>query len=196
MIKVVVQFMGSILVVIIPCLTKLFSKKILYRAMAGYAGDNQIRTDEKRQQQPPLTDRLRQPDTDENQCAGQNPNQAVQQSVHAAIEPQIGKKLQNLCGRGILKRDSAGHEQFDTGKTAMKSLRGKFFLPLFAQGVMHLFTELHRHRIRLAIFVKSDGLAEVVHDHLAGIAPRHVLLELDADSRVNRAIHIFIQQRQ
>ena len=64
--------------------------------MAREAGDNQIGADEKRQQQPPLTDRLRQPDTNENQCAGQNPNQAVQQPVHAGIEPPIGKKLQPL----------------------------------------------------------------------------------------------------
>src|SRR5690242_795142 len=56
-----------------------------------------------------------------------------------------------------------------------------FFLPLLAQDIMQMRAEPHRHRIRPAILVKRDGLADVVHHHLAGIAARHVLLELRAD---------------
>ena len=49
---------------------------------------------------------------------------------------------------------------------------------------------------RLAIFVERDGFADVVHDDLAGVAPRHVLLEFLADGGVHCAIHIFIQHLQ
>ena len=163
--------------------------------MASDTGDNQIHTDEKRKQQPPLIGHFRQPDADQNQCAGQHPNQAVQQPVHAGIEPQIEKKLQNMEG-GKFADDPAGNKPIAVGETAIKSLCRKFFFPLFAQGVVHLLAELHRHRIRLAVFVKRNGLTDVVHDHLAGIAARHVFLKFLADGRINRAVYIFIQHRQ
>ena len=81
-----------------------------------------------------------------------------------------------------------GWERIAISRTAAKSLCWKFFFPFFAQCVVHPVAELNRHRIRLAVLEECDGLADVVHDHLAGIAARHVLLELDTDSRVNRAI--------
>ena len=91
--KIIVQFIRLILVVIITrCFTKLLFQIVLYRTKASDARDNQISADQKREQQPPLADRLRQPDADEYQSAGQNPYQAV----HAGIEPSACKKLQSL----------------------------------------------------------------------------------------------------
>ena len=50
--------------------------------------------------------------------------------------------------------------------------------------------------IWLAFLVERDGLADVVHDHLAGIAPSQVFLELFADGRVHRALHVLVQRRK
>jgi hypothetical protein len=36
--------------------------------------------------------------------------------------------------------------------------------------------------VRFAFLVERDGLADVVHNHLAGIAPGHVFLELRSTS--------------
>jgi len=49
---------------------------------------------------------------------------------------------------------------------------------------------------RLAVLAEGDGLAEVVHHHLARIAPRHVLLELGAEGGIHRAVHVVVEQRE
>ena len=67
--------------------------------------------------------------------------------------------------------------------------------PLLERG-MEPAAELDRHGVRLAFLVKRDGLADVVHDHLARVAASHMLLELFADGRVHRAVHVFVQGRQ
>ncbi len=45
-----------------------------------------------------------------------------------------------------------------------------------------------------ALLIERDGLADVVHNHLAGVAPGHVSLELLADGRIHSAIHVFVQR--
>jgi hypothetical protein len=68
------------------------------------------------------------------------------------------------------------------------------FLPALAQRGVEAVAKCHRQFIRLAILIERDGLADVVHDHLAGAASGHVLLEIGAEARVNRAVHVFVQQ--
>ena len=68
------------------------------------------------------------------------------------------------------------------------------FLPAPAQRGVETAAKCHRQLIRLAVLVERDGLADVVHDYLAGIAPGHVFLELSAEARLNRAVHVFVQQ--
>lgn len=46
----------------------------------------------------------------------------------------------------------------------------------------------------LAHPVQSDCLADIVHDHPAGIAVCHVLLELLADCRIHCTIRVFVQR--
>jgi len=70
------------------------------------------------------------------------------------------------------------------------------FFPPFAQQVVEMFAKLHRQVVRFAILVERDGLADVVDDDLAGIAAREMFLELLANGRVGRAVHVLIQQRQ
>jgi hypothetical protein len=53
-----------------------------------------------------------------------------------------------------------------------------------------------REVVGTPLLVERDGLADVVHDDLARIAAGHVLLELVADGRIHRAIHVFIQERE
>ena len=67
------------------------------------------------------------------------------------------------------------------------------FLPSLPQGGVQSVPENNGQLHGLALFVQSYRLSDVVHDHLAGVAPRHMLLELFADGRVYRAIHEFIQ---
>ena len=44
--------------------------------------------------------------------------------------------------------------------------------------------------------VKGDGLADIIHHHLAGVAAGHVFFELRADGRIYRALHVFVQRRK
>jgi len=68
--------------------------------------------------------------------------------------------------------------------------------PLFAKRIVQPVTEGNGQFVRLSRFVERDRLADVVHNHLAWVAARHVFLELLADGRVNRAIHVFVQHCQ
>ena len=61
---------------------------------------------------------------------------------------------------------------------------------------MEPLTELERQFARLAAFIECDGLADVIHDHLAGVASGHVFFELRADGWVHRALNILVQRRQ
>jgi hypothetical protein len=70
---------------------------------------------------------------------------------------------------------------------------GVGFLPALFEGGVELAAELDGEGTRLAFFVEGDGLADVVHDDLAGVAAGHVLFELLADGRVNGAVHVFVQ---
>jgi hypothetical protein len=69
-------------------------------------------------------------------------------------------------------------------------------LPAPAQLLVQFLAELRRQLVGLARLVKRDGFANVVHDDLARIAAGHVLLEFLANSRINRAVHVFVQHRQ
>ena len=44
------------------------------------------------------------------------------------------------------------------------------------------------------LFVERDGFPDVIHDHLTGVAPRHVRFKLLTDGVSNRAIHVIVQQ--
>ena len=70
------------------------------------------------------------------------------------------------------------------------------FPPARLQGGVEAFPKCDRHLASLPVLVERDSLADVVHDHLAGIAAGHVLLEFRADGRVHRAVHVFVQQLQ
>jgi hypothetical protein len=61
---------------------------------------------------------------------------------------------------------------------------------------MEFLPELKRQFVRLTLFVEGDGFPNVIHDHLAGIAAGHMLLELLADGRIHGAIHVFIEHLQ
>ena len=58
---------------------------------------------------------------------------------------------------------------------------------------MEPVAELDGQFVGLAFLVERDGLADVVHDHMARVAPGDMFLELLADGRVHRAIYIFVQ---
>jgi hypothetical protein len=70
------------------------------------------------------------------------------------------------------------------------------FFPSLPERIVKASAKRYGQFVRLALFVECDGLTNVVHYHLARIAPRHVLLKLLADSRVYCAIYVFVQQRQ
>jgi len=60
---------------------------------------------------------------------------------------------------------------------------------------MKLLAELNWQFVGLPLLIERDRIANVVDDHLAGVAPGHVFLELFADSRVHRTVHVLIQHR-
>ena len=76
------------------------------------------------------------------------------------------------------------------------SFRAMLFFPFRAQHRMQALAELHRELIRLAFLVEGNGLADVIHDHLARTATGEVFLELFADVGVNPAIDVIVQHRQ
>ncbi len=49
---------------------------------------------------------------------------------------------------------------------------------------------------RFTVFVERDGFPDVIHDHLARVAPSHVRFEFLANSRVNGRVNVIVQQRQ
>jgi len=53
--------------------------------------------------------------------------------------------------------------------------------PPLTQGSVEAGPELQRQLIRLALLVQSNGLADVIDNYLARVAPGHVLLQLLAD---------------
>jgi hypothetical protein len=59
---------------------------------------------------------------------------------------------------------------------------------------MKPFSEFHRQLVRLFGFIKRDGLADVVHDHVAGVTAGQMLLELLAEAGFNVPIHIVVKQ--
>jgi len=66
-------------------------------------------------------------------------------------------------------------------------------LPFFTKRSVKLRAKRHWQFIRLTSFVERDCLADVVHDHLAGVTPGHVLFEFLAYGWINRTIHVFVQ---
>ena len=58
---------------------------------------------------------------------------------------------------------------------------------------MQAIPERDRQFARRAAFIKSDRLANVIDNDLTRVAIRHVPVELFADRRVDRAIHVIIQ---
>jgi hypothetical protein len=70
------------------------------------------------------------------------------------------------------------------------------FFAALPQRTMKPLVALKRQWVGPALPVERDGPADVVHDHLAGVASGHVFLELLADGRVHRALHVFVQSRK
>jgi hypothetical protein len=69
-------------------------------------------------------------------------------------------------------------------------------LPALAQGCVKALSKLDRQFERLAVLVEGDGLANVVHNDLAGVTAGQVLLELLAEAGVYRAVYVFVQDLQ
>jgi hypothetical protein len=48
----------------------------------------------------------------------------------------------------------------------------------------------------LPVLIQGDGLSDVIDHYLARVAAGHVLFELLADGRINRAVHVVVKQSQ
>ena len=70
------------------------------------------------------------------------------------------------------------------------------FFPTLAQGLVETFTKLDRQFVRLAFPVEGDCLANIIDDHLAGIAAGHVPLKFFANGRIRRPVDVVVQDRQ
>jgi hypothetical protein len=67
------------------------------------------------------------------------------------------------------------------------------FFPAAAEGFVEALAEGQGHFAGLAFFVEGDGLADVIDDDLAGVAPGHVFLEFLAHGGVDRSVHVLVK---
>jgi hypothetical protein len=70
------------------------------------------------------------------------------------------------------------------------------FFPAETQAFVEAVADGKGKLVGLAVFVEGDGLADVVHDDLAGIATGKMFLERLADARIDRAVHVLVQHLQ
>src|SRR6185436_8210468 len=73
---------------------------------------------------------------------------------------------------------------------------GEFLLPPIPEGSPELVPELDRKLVRLSGLVERDGLPDVVHHDLAGIATGKVRLEPLADGGVDASVDVVVQRLQ
>jgi hypothetical protein len=87
----------------------------------------------------------------------------------------------------------------DSGLTFQKakSVRiPELLLPPFLQTVSQTSFKLGRHSVRLTRFVQSDAVADIVHNHLAGVASSQVLSKLPTNRQRSFVVDVFVERFQ